>query len=50
MTPKFSNKGSSMTPKNYGLAETLKFDLMHTPDILDWVKRSDIEIVQISNF
>ena len=23
MTPKFSNKGSSMTPKNYGLAETL---------------------------
>ena len=24
MTPKFSNKGSSMTPKNSGLAETLK--------------------------
>ena len=23
MTPKFSNKGSSMTPKNSGLAETL---------------------------
>ena len=22
MTPKFSNKGSSMTPKNSGLAET----------------------------
>ena len=25
MTPKFSSKGSSMTPKNYGLAETLLF-------------------------
>ena len=24
------------------------FDLMHTPDILGWVKRSDIEIVQIN--
>ena len=23
-------------------------DLIYTPDILDWVKRSDIEIVQIS--
>ena len=27
-----------------------KFDLMHTPDLLGWVKRSDIEIVQISIF
>ena len=27
-----------------------KFDLMHTPDIFGWVKRSDIEIVQISIF
>ena len=26
------------------------FDLMHTSDLLDWVKRSDIEIVQISIF
>ena len=26
MTPIFSNKGSSMTPKNYGLAETLVVD------------------------
>ena len=26
------------------------FDLMHTPDLLGWVKRSDIEIVQISIF
>ena len=25
-----------------------KFDLMHTPDIFGWVKRSDIEILQIS--
>ena len=24
------------------------FDLMHTPDLLGWIKRSDIEIVQIS--
>ena len=24
------------------------FDLMHTPGLLGWVKRSDIEIVQIS--
>ena len=23
-------------------------DIMHTPCLLDWVKRSDIEIVQIS--
>ena len=27
-----------------------KFNLMHTPDILGWVKSSDIEIVQISIF
>ena len=27
MTPKFSNKGSSMTLKNYGLAETLIFKI-----------------------
>ena len=26
------------------------FDLMHIFDLLDWVKRSDIEIVQISIF
>ena len=26
------------------------FDIMHTPDLLGWVKRSDIEIVQISIF
>ena len=26
------------------------FDLRHTPDLLDWVKRSDIEFVQISIF
>ena len=25
-----------------------KFDLMQTPDLLGWVKKSDIEIVQIS--
>ena len=25
-----------------------KFDLMHTPDLLGWVKGLDIEIVQIS--
>ena len=24
------------------------FDIMHTPCLLGWVKRSDIEIVQIS--
>ena len=27
-----------------------KFDFMHTPDILGWIERSDIEIVQISIF
>ena len=27
-----------------------KFDLMHTPEIIGWVKRSDIEIVQKSIF
>ena len=27
-----------------------KFDLMHTFDLLGWVKRSDIEIVQIRIF
>ena len=27
-----------------------KFDLVHTPDLLGWVKRSDIETVQISIF
>ena len=27
-----------------------KFDLMHTTDLLGWVKMSDIEIVQISIF
>ena len=26
------------------------FDLMYLPDLLDWVKISDIEIVQISIF
>ena len=29
MTPKFSNKGSSMTPKNSGLAETLIILAIH---------------------
>ena len=24
------------------------FDIMHTPGLLDWVERSDIEIEQIS--
>ena len=27
-----------------------KFDLRHTPDIFGWIKRSDIEIVQVSIF
>ena len=27
-----------------------KFDLMHTPEIMGWVKRTNIEIVQISIF
>ena len=30
MTPKFSNKESSMTPKNYGLAETLSLTQLCT--------------------
>ena len=33
MTPKFSNKGSSMTPKNYGLAETLILALIYNESL-----------------
>ena len=39
-------KGKKCTPEY----ASWNFDLTHTPDLLDWFERSDIEIVQISIF
>ena len=34
--------------ESYGAYAIKMFDIMRTPGLLGWVKRSDIEIVQIS--